>query len=960
MFFTENIIDLSQKLDEFISSLDYNIEYNLYKNTNKYRIGISKKDKLNLELVDSMKKTLNYFNDNSYNKANYTTIDSKINRTKILKNGLTNAIKNNEFILYAQPIVNIKTKKIESLEILLRWNHSEFGIVSPNEFLEYAEITGIIYDIDLWVIENSFKLISEYKDILGNIKVHINLSSKSLENEKLILLFEKYNYKNLYGNITLEITEKSKSNIIMSSFKKIKDMGFSFAIDNFGTGYSSFERIEQIGIDCIKIDRSLIDNIVENPNDIVILKAILNMCKNLNIDIVAEGVEKIEQLEFLKTKNCNVIQGYIFSKPIEFIKLVKNINFLDNKINEITDELNNDKPFDSKFYNNGQVYIQESDSNLKLVNLNIQLALKLGYDFDEIYNAFMYEFIVEEERIYLQDSFKSLNHTGNIISIMITLYSKKGEKFNVLCATKLLENNNYRSFIEFSDEVYEDKRSIVGLSESYIESFSNSPVGMIILSDDFNVLNCNNKIKEIFKFKGQKLIGENIFKLLGTKKSIPAMMKMLNNAIDIKKVEEIIELENVLGNKIICQWNIQTIEDRKEHKNRFICTVQDITEKLKAEEEKVKIHNAIDQSKSAIVMIDLDGKFQYVNKAFSDLTLYNENELIGKHTSLLSSKEESEKFYNDLSKTIKHGEIWSGEFHEKRKDGSFFWSDNTIYPVKSNGKLEGYMCMEEDITAKKELLHSNADLKLRLIEQDKIASLGMLTSGIMHEINNPLGYIQSNLSFLTDLFKNDKLSDDDLIEIKDTISDLTIGVSQIVSITNSLKKYIFNRDTEETEIVNLIEEIKEILIITKSEYKYHANVELKYNSNEEFLINGYSPKIKQVFMNLIINAVYAIEEKHNKEVGIIRISLKNRKNKIFIKVADTGTGMSDEVKENIFKPLFTTKEKSAGSGIGLSISKQIIEEAHKGSLTVNSVLGEGTTFLIELEKYKKSIGEKYE
>ncbi len=138
--------------------------------------------------------------------------------------------------------------------------------------------------------------------------------------------------------------------------------------------------------------------------------------------------------------------------------------------------------------------------------------------------------------------------------------------------------------------------------------------------------------------------------------------------------------------------------------------------------------------------------------------------------------------------------------------------------------------------------------------------------------------------------------------------------------------------------------------MSKNEYKYHVNVKVTYDDLEKYVFHGYGSKIKQVIMNLIINATHAIIKKNLDELGLIEISLTQDQDKLYIKFTDNGCGMSPELQAKIFEPLFTTKEVGVGSGLGLSITKQIIEEEHCGKVECYSVEGEGTEFIITLNK----------
>lgn len=284
---------------------------------------------------------------------------------------------------------------------------------------------------------------------------------------------------------------------------------------------------------------------------------------------------------------------------------------------------------------------------------------------------------------------------------------------------------------------------------------------------------------------------------------------------------------------------------------------------------------ALDQSKSVIIMTDLQGRIEYINDTFTAVIGYSKKEVLGNHTRILSSGAQPPNFYKELWTTILEGQMWAGELYNKKKDGTFYWCQSSIYPIKDKNKITGFLNIQLDTTKEKNLVDLNDELKKRLYEQERIASLGMLTSGVMHEIYNPLGYIQGNVKYLLEeVSTSDNLADLDKEDFLDAMQDIDEGVGQIQKIADSLKRYIFNKEEGEIGEVDLLEIINELLVITRNEYKYHANIEVIHKENNNYKIEGYQSKLKQVLMNLIINATHAIKTKNLNEMRISILSLK--------------------------------------------------------------------------------------
>lgn len=246
----------------------------------------------------------------------------------MLEKDLRKAIENEEFELYYQPQVNPHTEAVIGAEALIRWNHKEWGIVSPAEFIPIAEEKHLIHKISDLVIRAVCKQLSNWQEQEYNlIPIAVNISPLRFLKPGLVetvkTSLEQFNIPAKY--LELEITESSlleDENHISDKINKLKDLGIKIAIDDFGTGFTSFHLLQHFHFDKIKIDRSFIQKLSLSDNNGVKEKAIVSsflyLGKELNVDVVAEGVEEYEQLEFLQQKECNIIQGYIYSKPVPF------------------------------------------------------------------------------------------------------------------------------------------------------------------------------------------------------------------------------------------------------------------------------------------------------------------------------------------------------------------------------------------------------------------------------------------------------------------------------------------------------------------------------------------------------------------------------------------------------------------------------------------------------------------
>ncbi|RKD21397.1 PAS domain S-box-containing protein/diguanylate cyclase (GGDEF) domain-containing protein [Caminicella sporogenes DSM 14501] len=240
-----------------------------------------------------------------------------------MSDDLRKAIENKEFVLYYQPLIDLKTDKIVGVEALIRWYHPQKGFIPPLDFIPLAEELGYIDEIEEWIIETVCRQKREW-EVKGfeQIKVSINISSTTLTKEGFISKFEKILNKCSIESckLEIEITETALISDLQQAIEainRLKKLGFSIALDDFGTGYSSLTYLNRLSIDSLKIDREFIRYIEdENRNERYIVQSIIKLAHDLKLRVIAEGIETYRQLELLKQKSCDIGQGYYFSKPV--------------------------------------------------------------------------------------------------------------------------------------------------------------------------------------------------------------------------------------------------------------------------------------------------------------------------------------------------------------------------------------------------------------------------------------------------------------------------------------------------------------------------------------------------------------------------------------------------------------------------------------------------------------------
>lgn len=262
-----------------------------------------------------------------------TGIESRVKRNHRLENDLRLAIQNKEIFILYQPIVNASDETIVGSEILLRWNHPVEGTIMPADFIPIAERGQLILEIGYWTIEQACKQIIKWnKNAANPFFLSVNLSVIQIRDKyflkKVTELIHTYQVPSNF--LEFEVTESillNESKRSIEIIKQLKLLGIKLSIDDFGTGYSSFDYIRKLPLDKIKIDKSFIDDIPDDISSTAIVKTILAMAEEMNLEVVAEGVETAGQIEFLKQHHCQYFQGYYFSKPKTEEQLLINYNF---------------------------------------------------------------------------------------------------------------------------------------------------------------------------------------------------------------------------------------------------------------------------------------------------------------------------------------------------------------------------------------------------------------------------------------------------------------------------------------------------------------------------------------------------------------------------------------------------------------------------------------------------------
>ena len=259
------------------------------------------------------------------NEGGYAYYSEEMNRNTLdllrIETGLLHAFEYNELLLYYQPKINLVSGQITGAEALVRWQHPERGLLLPGDFIPIAEETGLIVQLSDWVLEAACAQARQWKDAgMEPIRIAINVTAREFTRSLPDRVRAALSRHQLTGEwLELEITESMlmhSTDRVISIMEKVCLLGVTISLDDFGTGYSSLSYLKRFPINTLKIDRSFTTGIPDDTNDCAIASAIISIAKQLRHKVIAEGVESMEQFEFLREAGCDELQGYLFSRPV--------------------------------------------------------------------------------------------------------------------------------------------------------------------------------------------------------------------------------------------------------------------------------------------------------------------------------------------------------------------------------------------------------------------------------------------------------------------------------------------------------------------------------------------------------------------------------------------------------------------------------------------------------------------
>jgi len=578
-----------------------------------------------------------------------------------------------------------------------------------------------------------------------------------------------------------------------------------------------------------------------------------------------------------------------------------------------------------------------------------------GYTFEELSKLKYYDFILDEfkrdvqfhylkqyksrtENTYKEYPFKTKNNKTVWI----------GQNANLIVEGDIVKGF-YVIGRDITDrKIEEEKRK--ESEEKLRVMFETSIEGICMTDVNDNMIWVNPRMEQMLGYSQGELVNMNYSKLIPSEQLEDYTKKNVERS---KGKSDIYERKLVTKNgmPIWAMISASPIYDKFGNYNGSFGMFTDITEIKAAEEEIRKFYLGVEQSPITIMITDVDGKIEYVNSKFHDLTGYMFKEVFGENPRFLSSGHKTKQEYKELWDTILSGENWVGEFLNKKKNGELFWESATIYPlVNDEGKISHFIAMKEDITERKKMTEELILAKEKALASEKIKS--EFLAQMSHEIRTPINIILGNTSYIKEELITDRSN-----EFADVFDAIEYSSKRIIRTIDLILNMAELQTGAFTPILKEIDLDKEIILPLMQEHHKLAknkNLVLNYEckiKNTKHFVDEYCAL--QIFANLIDNAIKYTDK------GKIEVSLFNNKsgNKV-VEVKDTGIGISKEYMQNLFEPFIQEEHGYSrafeGNGLGLALVKNYCD-LNNAKLEVESAKGIGSTFRVI---FQKQIGNK--
>lgn len=859
-----------------------------------------------------------------------------------LEKDLRKALELQQFQLYYQPKLDLASGKMTGVEALIRWEHPEKGLILPTEFISPAEETGLILPIGEWVLRMACAQSVAWRNLgFPPMIMAVNLSVRQLYQpnfcESIVQILSETGMEPSY--LELEITENMTMDVphILPILKHLKHLGVRISLDDFGTGYSSLFNFRELPIDIIKIDQSFVRNCTVDLKDAKIIKVIIALAHELNVEVIAEGIESKEQLIFLQQNLCDRGQGYLFSEPLPPMELLSAFDPIEKIISRngippalcqqqwLKEALNKTKQelADTLRYQQGMTFKfrRQDDGRFIHTLADGQLLYRLGLTPEQVMGTELKDLIpLEDAERKLQCYQRAWDGAEDV-----TYEGKLRDTWYLASLRPIRRGGQVIEVIASCVDITERKKAERRLSEEKekLESLLNNA------EDAVSILDLNGRILTVNP-AWERMYGWTENEVLG--RLTPNVPHEQFNTGWTHVVEQLlcgraiphyeIAVYGKSGNELYVSTSIYPIRDADSKVVAVVASTRDITErkdaeqKLRESEERYRL--IAENMQDLIAVLDSDGIVKYASPSHEIVLGFSPQQYEGHLALTMVHPDDRADLEKQFAHMILDKKPCHGEFRYQHASGHWVYVEAKGTPVfNDRGQVEDFVVVARDITEKKQV-------EAMIRKSEKLALAGQLAAGVAHEIRNPLTAIQGfaqllNKEGLKQVYVDIMLSE--TARLNDVVTELlSLAKPQVVQ-------------RKEVHPKTLLEKV---LAIMRAQALLH-NIEIKPVQNSELpCIHCDESAIKQVFINILTNAIDAMP---NGGAITVQISLP-ASHSIQFRFIDQGSGISAARMKHIGEPFYSTKEK--GTGLGLMISHKIVEE-HEGTIHIDSVINGGTT-----------------
>ncbi|MEH6651788.1 MAG: PAS domain S-box protein [Motiliproteus sp.] len=476
---------------------------------------------------------------------------------------------------------------------------------------------------------------------------------------------------------------------------------------------------------------------------------------------------------------------------------------------------------------------------------------------------------------------------------------------------------------------------------SYESSFrrvlENIQLVAVMLDSHGKIIFCNDFFLQLSGYQRDALLGRDWVDLMPADEGRSGEYSRFLDELRQQRLPEQSEHELMTrqGQALLLAWNSTFNFEADGNIAGVTLLGRDITQQRDIEEQLVKLSQAVEQSPNTVMITDLQGNIEYVNPQFSELTGYSLHEAVGQRPSLLQSGDTDPQLYREMWQQISKGQTWQGVLKNRKKDGDFYWEQTTISPIfDHNQTIRHYLSVKEDISERLRLEQEIETQSEETRKNRELAAVGQMANMVAHDLRNPLSSIKMAMQILS---KNPALNDADEIPELISISQEQIGYME--AILSDLLSY--SRPASLKPEWLYLDRLMETTVIGLQKPILQHQVELvEYYQKGLPTLFGDPVQLRQVFSNLITNAVQAVEEQPEPKVTIsITLLMTDSSPKVRVDVTDNGPGIDPCLSTKVFEPFFTNRAK--GTGLGLAIVKQRVDR-HRGTVSLNALPQGGT------------------